>query len=367
MNPTKRLLYITNDSNWDTDVSILPDVARIFDLEVFCLSPKDPAVRKYRNKSLPGAKLHDCQFGRSKKDIRMALHSFVYGIRILIASAGKTAVWVLDNNLWYAYLFIALASPKNVIVSIHNYTDHTDAKSWSKRIKQSALSKFQFFHFHSSGQELVFKKDYPDKHSFSTQMPVKDFGCPTEVPSLENKQRRTFLFFGYIRDYKRPDLFIRASEILGDKAHFVIAGGGENLEHYKSMITPENKIESQLRFIENREIPDLFCNADFVVLPYDDSTQSGPLLIAYNYNVPVIASDIPVFCSMVEDRTTGYLFKKGDCSSLIEAIQNAIDMSGEKYVKMKSALSQRVEEYKKTSVFSQALRSFIETELCSRQ
>lgn len=37
------------------------------------------------------------------------------------------------------------------------------------------------------------------------------------------------------------------------------------------------------------------------MLPYQDVAQSGPHMIAYNYNLPVIASDINGFVERVED------------------------------------------------------------------
>ena len=62
--------------------------------------------------------------------------------------------------------------------------------------------------------------------------------------------------------------------------------------------------------MKNDEIILYFQEADYLVLPYDESTQSGPLLIAYNYNIPVIASDIELFKTMVCDKQNGSYLKK---------------------------------------------------------
>ena len=360
MNKKRRLVYITNDSWWDTDVSVLPDLSRECDLEVFCLSPKDAAERKFREKSLPeGVKFHDCRFGRSKKDPRMALSSFFYGIRILSAIRGKTAVWVLDNNIWYGYLFIALASAARVIVSVHNYSDHTDARAWERKMKEAVLRKFLFFHFQSPMQESVFKNDYPDKRSFSTVMQVKDFGSPSGRVAMPNNGRRTYLFFGYLRDYKRPDLFIKASEILDGKANFVMAGTGENLQKYRDMIKAGNSIKCCFRLIDDGEIPDYFANADFLVLPYEDSTQSGPLLIAYNYGLPVIASRLPYFSQMIDNGVTGFLFDSGEVNSLVGAIEQSLAMSNNEYREMRIATKAKADSYKVLSNYSESLVNFL--------
>lgn len=360
MKDKKALLYITNDSCWDTDVSILPGVASMFRLEVFCLSPHDRSEAKYPEKKLPeNVKFHNCQFGRSKKDPRMIIDSFIYGLRILLASRGKTTVWVMDNNIWYAPLFIGLASAKHVIVSIHNYVDHKDTKKWAMRIKDSALKKFRYFHFHSQGQEEAFKKDYPEKKSFYTTMPVKDYGEPKDIPNFFNNDNRVFLFFGYMRDYKRPDLFIKASNLLKRDANFVIAGHGENIPKYQEMIDADSEMKCMFRFIDNEEIPGLFTSAHFLVLPYDDSSQSGPLLTAYRYGLPVIASDLPYFQSMIEDGKNGYVFRHGDFSSLVEVMKNAIGMSPKQYSEMKNCQRKMADDYMQDKSFASCLNDFL--------
>ena len=56
------------------------------------------------------------------------------------------------------------------------------------------------------------------------------------------------------------------------------------------------------------------------MLPYQDVAQSGPHMIAYNYNLPVIASDIDGFAERVEDGVNGFLFRVNDKESLKAAI-----------------------------------------------
>ena len=46
------------------------------------------------------------------------------------------------------------------------------------------------------------------------------------------------------------------------------------------------------------------------MLPYQDVAQSGPHMIAYNYNLPVIASDIEGFAERVEDGENSFLVRK---------------------------------------------------------
>ncbi len=53
-------------------------------------------------------------------------------------------------------------------------------------------------------------------------------------------------------------------------------------------------------------------------------TQSGPLRIAYGYDIPVIASDLEGFKESVEENVTGVLFKSENVESLVEVMRRAI-------------------------------------------
>lgn len=355
----KKILYITCDDWWDTDISVLPELGKKFDIEVYCLT--NLTYNKYPNKTLPSyIKFHDCKFGRSKKDIRMFFNSIWYGIRLLIASYKRSTIWVFDGNLYSAYILILFASPKRTIISLHNYLEHVDARSWEKRMREFLLNKFHYFHFQSHMQEEYFKKDYPQKASFSTVMPVKDFGKPQVKLDFFNNNKRTFLFFGGIREYKRPDLFIGAANELKDKANFIIAGYCKEYKKFQKLVSSDNPMRCEFRVLDNEEIPNYFCSVDFLVLPYDDSTQSGPLLTAYNYNLPVIASSLPYFLNMVDDKETGFIFQQGNQESLVNTIEEVLKMSDGDYKRMKEKLARKVEMYKKTGSYVNALNEFVE-------
>ena len=70
------------------------------------------------------------------------------------------------------------------------------------------------------------------------------------------------------------------------------------------------------RYIENEAVPKLFREADLVVLPYLSATQSGVVPLAYQFDVPVIASDVGGLSEVVIHGKTGYLTPVGDFRSL---------------------------------------------------
>ena len=120
-----------------------------------------------------------------------------------------------------------------------------------------------------------------------------------------------------------------------------------------------DNMQCNIHFLKNDEIILYFQEADYLVLPYDESTQSGPLLIAYNYNIPVIASDIELFKTMVCDKQNGFLFEKGNLSSLIKILDDANNLPESQYQLLVKNMSKRKEQYQSTTNFKLALDTFL--------
>ena len=356
----KKLVYITCDAWWDTDINILPELGKDFDLEVFCISDKNPAKCKYPQKDLPSnIKFHNCNFRKSRKDPVTILLSFFYFVWIYFSTIGKVTFWVVDNNLFYIYPLLLCISKKRTIISFHNYVEHGDSQRIDNWLAKQELKKMSLFHLQSEGQGLIFAKENPTKKSFFTYMAVKSFGSPKRTERFFNNDKKTFLFFGSAREYKRLDMFIEAAEQFQGSANFIIAGHCSNWDKYKDRTIGNSSLLCNITFIDNEDIPDYFTLSDFLVLPYEDSTQSGPLLIAYNYNLPIIASNLPYFTDMVHDGYDGFIFEKGSQDSLNLAIKEAIDLSSDNYQKLLENLRSTVNEYKNKSDFSNSLKQFI--------
>ena len=114
-----------------------------------------------------------------------------------------------------------------------------------------------------------------------------------------------------------------------------------------------------IKFIDNEDIPNYFIQSDFLILPYEDSTQSGPLLIAYNYNLPIISSDLDYFKEMIANEKTGFIFERGNQDSLENVIERAINMEDSQYCQMKMLMSEKVERYKSNCNFLASFDNFV--------
>lgn len=145
---------------------------------------------------------------------------------------------------------------------------------------------------------------------------------------------KVFLFFGFIRPYKGIDLLIEAFKtisknkkdisllIVGEKFTKKMPDTGRSPS--AAPMESENIVVID-RYVTNEEVGQFFDIADILVAPYREATQSGPLQIAYAFDKPVIASDLPAFRDCVEHGKSGYLFETGNPEDLARCMELALE------------------------------------------
>ena len=74
-------------------------------------------------------------------------------------------------------------------------------------------------------------------------------------------------------------------------------------------------------------MPNYYCAADFIILPYKKIFQSGVLLMAMSYGTPVITSDIPGMTEIVQNGLNGITFRSEDQNDLASTINNALNLN----------------------------------------
>lgn len=211
--------------------------------------------------------------------------------------------------------------PNNkIVVSVHDVLPHQEHSKHLARIhKKIYLNIFNNYQVFSKHQAKLMREKFSPKKLFTIPLNLKDFGEPPKKNSTSNFPN--FLFFGKIHYYKGLDILISAVNKIPKKYKFkiTIAGVCNNFKDYKDKIE-NDAYDYQIRLIENEEIPKLFSNHHYLILPYRDVTQSGPLHIAYFYNIPVIASNLPGFREYIDDKKNGYLFTTENPDSLAKTL-----------------------------------------------
>jgi glycosyltransferase involved in cell wall biosynthesis len=73
-------------------------------------------------------------------------------------------------------------------------------------------------------------------------------------------------------------------------------------------------------YVPNGMVGLYFSAADVVMLPYISATQSGIAQIAYNFNKPVIATNVGGLAEVVRDGVTGFVVPPNDPQALARAV-----------------------------------------------
>lgn len=326
----KTIVYVSNEGFFDVDFPVLKELNKIYNLiwipvlringwytpeeiEIFCQENSIkyiPLVQKYKY-----------------KDPRIL--GFYLKLISTIRSAKPDLIYFQYFGVPVFHLLTpAFLGKDKIVMAIHDVQQHykMDHGRILNLYFDYILDSFKYFQVFSASQLAIFKDRYPRKLVFAADLYLKDFGQPSIRKT--NNARTNFLFFGIIRKNKGLDLMIKAfnelSKIRNDFT-VTIAGDAKDWSEYERLIVDAEPYNLIIRKIKNSEIPNLFTQADYLILPYVDVTQSGVLLTAYNYELPAIASDLEGFREYIVDGSNGFLFKPGDLNSLVEKISLVLD------------------------------------------
>lgn len=136
------------------------------------------------------------------------------------------------------------------------------------------------------------------------------------------------LFFGRIEAYKGLPYFIEAIRILrreGMAVTGVIAGRGTELDRLKAGLQDDGAFIIKDRYLSPTEVRECFLQANVVVLPYVDATQSGVAACALGVGRPVIATNVGGLPEMVRDGKSGILVPPKDAAAVAAAIRCLIE------------------------------------------
>lgn len=172
----------------------------------------------------------------------------------------------------------------------------------------------------------------PGAHYRLVAHPVYNiFGSPISAAEARSalgiSQRHVLLFFGYIRRYKGLQVLLDAIHRLpaGLPLHTLVVGEFYDDEaKYREQIGRlgiGDRVTVMSDYAPNEKVREYFSAADAVVLPYLSATQSGIAQIAYNFDLPVIATDVGGLAEVVRHDVTGLIVPPGDPDALAAAIQ----------------------------------------------
>ena len=99
-----------------------------------------------------------------------------------------------------------------------------------------------------------------------------------------------------------------------------------NIDKYKKILNEDRRryVQWYNKFIPDQEVSSFFSLSDYVVLPYKKASQSGIIPMAYQFNRPVICSDVLGLKELINE-DTGFIFKNENVNDLKEIIEVCIE------------------------------------------
>ncbi len=247
---------------------------------------------------------------------------------------------VFDRTL---LMLVYKLAQKKVVITAHNVNagkrDQND--SWLNQITlkcQYKLSDHIFVHTTKMKDELMCDFDVE-----AQKVTVIPYGINNAVPFTElsseearralglKSDEKVLLYFGAIKQYKGLEYLVTAFHQIAERGdyHLIIAGERKkgHEEYWESIRqtierhSSRHKIMQQIKFIPDAETETYFKAADVAVLPYTDIFQSGILFVAYNYGLPVIATDVGSFSEDIVEGKTGFVCRPRDSDDLATKIE----------------------------------------------
>ena len=145
--------------------------------------------------------------------------------------------------------------------------------------------------------------------------------------------QRCLLLFGRLTTYKGGDLLLQALNGLDEPNLRLLVVGKQPFDRLDIPHRLKDRVTVIDRFVEDREVTEVFAATDAVALPYREILTSGTLFLATGAERPIITPRLPTLLD-VANEDMAFSYRPGDLASLIEALQDFSRASGEELAAM---------------------------------
>jgi len=204
---------------------------------------------------------------------------------------------------------------------------------WGDRaFTRFAFRAVDFFIVQSAAVERDLRSFWPSARYSLVPHPIYEiFGRPLPKAKARRQlglapREKVALFFGYIRSYKGLTTLLKAMPLIRAQVPLRLLVVGEFYEDdqpYRRLIEELGLvafIELRGEYLPNDQVAPYFCASDVVVLPYRSATQSGIVQIAYQFDKPVIATNVGGLTEVVKDGVSGLIVPPDNPDALAEAV-----------------------------------------------
>jgi len=212
---------------------------------------------------------------------------------------------------WLEMLGYRLLS-RRLLLTVHNLLPHDRHTRLNRIILQRIyrMPDTLVVHTKKMRDALIEEWHIPADRIVQMEHGVDDLPIKTEAWQADVQGRLRLLMFGSVSRYKGIDIALEALRDFPDfPVSLVIAGEcrdpdlADELNRLIEHIPAMHAVEWRRGFIPEPEVQACFERADAVLLPYRHIDQSGVLLTAYRFGIPVLAFDVGSFADYVTPET----------------------------------------------------------------
>ena len=355
-----KIAYVNPDCYVDVDLTILKHLAKEFEVIWYPVYYTDRPIYYTEEQMTAYAsqyriELHLCPRKYRQRDARN-LGFYKEIIKDINAHHVDIVYSCIVEELYWTLASWKLKAKR--VLGLHDVRMHSMAQPF-KRFIQTAIRELTIRRspnvcVFSNNQLEVFRKRH-HREAFKLGLPSRNLGVPSTTPPDISDGIR-LLFFGNIVHYKGVDLLIEAIERLREEGirnlWLTVAGQGDFWSQCEPCIKTPQIYDLKIRFIENDEIPDLVASHHFMVLPYRNATQSGPLMIAMGGGIPVMAPDLECFTEHY-DHNSAVLY-----SDLFGALRRIASMTAEEYAAMRNNAGLLAQHFAEETIAARYIQYF---------
>lgn len=257
---------------------------------------------------------------------------FLLTLTRLIKKEAPSLIHLLSNTTLWLNFAAPFWRPTPLVTTVHDIRVHpgdTDTSVLPRWATDLMIRQSRDVVVHGEGLRKLLLEQYrkPADHVHVLSHPtIRRYADIAAESGLKRDARdNTFrlLMFGRIFAYKGLEHLIHAEAILADSIpnlRITIAGRGDDPWALRPLMADPSRYDIRNRFIDDAEVAQLFTDADVVVLPYTEASQSGVLNLAAAFGKPVIVTDVGELRASVGSNGLGLVVPPADPDQLARAI-----------------------------------------------
>jgi glycosyltransferase involved in cell wall biosynthesis len=249
---------------------------------------------------------------------------------------------------WFRmYLTLARALGYAIVWTAHDLTPHEKVFDDDLRARDFLISK-------SSAVIALSEASARELRALGANevrvIPIGSYSEPYPVSLTREQARASFDFsdedvvvaqIGRVEKYKGADLLLQAASRLPRNSNVKILIAGSCVdEDYRRDLTQllrdtQGRVVAEFGWLQNSDLARYLQAADYAAFPFREVTNSGSILLAQSFGLPVIVPNLPSLDDIPNE--SAIRFEAGSVASLVDALLEVEKMQDVRYDAMSAA------------------------------